>query len=550
MEREEWDFIAVGSGGGALCAAMVLGRAGKRVLVLEKEPLLGGTTALSGGVMWIPNNRFMREEGVPDSREQALAYLDATVGDHPDLPAASRARREAYVDAAPRMVDFLVEQGVTLRRIPSWPDYQDAPGASIPGRTVVSTLYDLNRLGPWKEKLRPGFLPLPANLDEAMQLPLFKRSWQGKKVLLKVVGRTLLSRLRGRHLATAGQALVAQLLRKALDAGAEVRTGTPVEELVEEGGRITGVVARVDGRAVRLRARLGVLLNAGGFARNQAVRDRWLPGTKASWSATAPGDTGEMILEAARHGALLGQLDEFVGNPTTELPGATTPPAMQGDLAKPHSLVVDQSGARFMKEAASYTDICKAILQRNRTVPAIPCYLIMDARYLDTYMLAGTMPGRNKPKTWFEQGVLVAADSLEALAAKLGLPPERLVATVERFNRFCRQGRDEDFGRGSFAYDEWLGDPLHEPSHTLGAVEQPPFFAMRIYPGDVSTHGGVVTDEWGRVVREDGGPIPGLYATGVTCASVFGRASVGAGSNIGPALTWAWRAAHHALGDT
>lgn len=256
---DTFDFVVVGSGGGSMCAALVLRAAGKSVLILEKSGLVGGTTAISGGVMWIPDNRYMKAAGIPDSREQALRYVDAVIGDHPDTPGASRARRHAYVEQAPRMLDFLMEQGIRLRRMPRWPDYYAASGESEPGRAVVSELFDIKQLGEWQDKLRPGFLPLPANLDEAMQLPLMKRSGAAKKVLLRVLGRALADRLRGRKRVTAGQALQGQMLHAALKAGVEIRLNCPVQRLTVEDGRVTGVVAAKDGTPWRVGARLGVL---------------------------------------------------------------------------------------------------------------------------------------------------------------------------------------------------------------------------------------------------------------------------------------------------
>lgn len=544
---ETFDFIVVGSGGGSMCAALVMRDAGKRVLILEKTALLGGTTALSGGVMWIPNNRFMKEAGVNDSRDMALTYMAAVAGDTSDAPAASRERQETYVDKAPEMIDFLVDKGIKLRRIPSWPDYQNAPGNSIPGRTVVSQLYDLKQLGDWTKKLHPGFLPLAANLDEAMQLPTFKRSWSGKKVLAKVIARTVFGKLRGKNLTTAGQALQGQMLESAVKAGVDIRINAGVTKLVVENDRVVGVIVGTGSEEKRIDANLGVLLNAGGFARNQAMIDQYIPGTKASWSSTNPGDTGEMIQESMALGAAIAQMEERVGNPTTELPGGAPNPAMQGDLAKPHSIVVNQRGERFMKEAASYSDICKNILAHNQQTPAMPCWLVLDSQYLEKYMLMGTMPGSKKPQAWYDENVLRKAETLDGLAEKCGLPADTLKSTVERFNGFVRNNKDEDFLRGNYAYDEWLGDPLNEPSHTLGNIEKGPFYAIPIYPGDVSTTGGLLTDARSRVLREDGSPIAGLFATGVTTASVFGRGSVGAGSNIGPSFTWGYVAAKHAL---
>ena len=365
--------------------------------------------------------------------------------------------------------------------------------------------------------------------------------------MARVIGRTIWSKLKGQNLTTAGQALQGQMLGAAIKAGVDIRTNAGVSKLVMENDRVSGVIVGEGSEEKRIDSRLGVLLNAGGFSRNQAMIDQYVPGTKADWSSTNPGDTGEMIQEGMRLGGAIALMDVRVGNPTTVLPGDAPNPAMQGDLANPHSIVVDQGGERFMKEAASYSNICKDILAHNKETPSIPCWLVMDSQYLEKYMLCGTMPGSKKPQEWYDENVLVKAESLDELAGKCKMPADKLKATVERFNGFVRNNKDEDFKRGDFAYDQWLGDSLNEPSPTLGSIEKGPFYAIRIYPGDVSTHGGLVSDVHSRVLREDGSPIAGLYATGVTTAPVFGRGSVGAGSNIGPAFTWGYLAAQHAL---
>ncbi len=546
---ETFDFVVVGSGGGSMCAALVMRAAGKSVLVLEKTAQVGGTTAISGGVMWIPDNRFMRSAGVDDSRDKAVAYLDAVVGDHEDTPGASRERRLAYVQESPMMIDFLVSQGIRLRRIPSWPDYHAAPGESVPGRTVVSELFDINQLGEWKSRLRPGFLPLAANLDEARELPNFRRSWASKKIIARVIGRTIASRVAGKHLVTAGQALQGQMLHAALEAGADIRINAGAKQLVVENGRVTGVAIEKSNAQWRIGARCGVLLNAGGFARNQRMLDSYIPGTSTEWSNTAQGDTGEMIEEGLRIGAAIAQMDERIGSPMALPPGdPPVKPGMQGDMSKPHTIVVDQSGERYMRESCSYMDIARAMRERDRLSPAVPSWMVLDSQYMGTYMLAGTMPGAKKPKPWFEEQFLRRGDTLDELATACSMDPAKLRNSVERFNRFVRKGWDEDFHRGEHAYDQWLGDSLHQPSPTLGSIEKAPFFALPVYPGDVSTFGGLVTDVHARVLREDGSAIPGLYATGTSTASVMGRGSPGAGASIGPSFTWGYVAARHAIG--
>ena len=209
-------------------------------------------------------------------------------------------------------------------------------------------------------------------------------------------------------------------------------------------------------------------------------------------------------------------------------------------------MIVDQTGVRYMREAQSYMQFCQDMLARNKIAPAIPSWLVMDSRFLPKYMVANTFPGRTKPREWFDSGFLVKGETLEDLAGACGMDPVKLRASVERFNGFARAGRDEDFHRGDRAYDRFLGDPAHKPSPTLGTIEQAPFYAYRVYPGDVGTYGGVVTDANARVLREDGSVIPGLYATGISTASVMGRVYPGAGSSVGPSFTWGFVAAKHA----
>lgn len=547
---ETYDFVVVGSGGGSMCSALAMRAAGKSVLIIEKTSLIGGTTARSGGVMWIPNNPFMKRDGVEDSMEKATAYLDSLVGDHNDTPGATRARRQAYLVEGPKMIDFLVKQGIKLTRVPYWPDYNDErPGGSEQGRTVVAELFDVNELGAWKNRLRPNFLTLFATLDEALKLPTFKKTWIGKKTMVKVGLRTVFAKLTGKHYITAGGALQGRMLHAAVNAGVEFRTDSPVRELIEENGAVTGVVSEKDGKSIRVGARLGVLVNAGGFAHNQTMRDQYQPGTSAKWTNTAEGDTGEMILEMMRHGAAIAQMEEMVGNQMSIPPGQENDPikpVVQG-MAAPHAIVVDQSGVRYMNEAGSYMTFCQGMLERNRHVPAIPSWEIFDTQFITDYMLAGTMPGSNKPDRWFKEGFLKKADTLEELATMIDVAPETLRATVDRFNGFVAQNHDDDFNRGDRAYDRWLGDGTHRPNASLGTIDKGPFYAMPVVPGDVGTYGGVVTDPNARVLREDGSVIPGLYATGVSTASVMGRAYPGAGASVGPSFVWGYIAANHAL---
>ena len=548
--EETFDFVVVGSGGGSMCAALVMKTAGEKTLILEKTDLVGGSTAMAGGVMWIPNNGFLKVDGVEDSPEKAATYLDSVVGDAHDAPGAPREKRLAYIDAAPRMVDFLMKQGIRLRRYKGYPDYYDnRPGGMAEGRTVVADLFNVNELGDWKTKLRPNFLELPAALDEVIPAGNFKQTWEGKFNVLKIGMRMITQKLTGKHWVTAGNALQGRMLQAALKAGVSIRTNAPVRQiLTDAAGKVTGVVAHVEGRERRIGARCGVLINAGGFARNQAMRDKYQPGTHASWSNACPGDTGEMIEEAARVGAAIGQMEEMIGCLVSMPPEERRMHAqVQNDITKPHSILVDRSGVRFVNESQSYMELCQEIYERHKTVPAAPGWGIFDSQYIRKYMLAESMPGAKKPKEWFASGFLRQADTIEELAALCGMEPATLRSTIDRFNAFASIGRDEDFHRGEREYDRWLGDLTHKPSPSLGAIAEAPYYAMEIYAGDVGTFGGIVTDSQARALRSDGSVIEGLYATGTSTAAVMGRTYPGAGCSIGPAFTFGFIAANHAI---
>ena len=384
-----------------------------------------------------------------------------------------------------------------------------------------------------------------------LKLRFIKQSWESKKIAATIVLRTIAAKLTGKHYVTAGAALQGRMLQASLKAGVDLRTEAAVTELIVDDGQVKGVVTQKDGRPWRIGTRLGVLVNAGGFAKNQAMRDEYIPGTSTNWSLVAEGDTGEMIREMMRHGAAIGQMEEMVGNQITIPPGmedVAIKPVVQGLTAAPHAILVDQSGARYMNESGSYMAYCRGMLQRNQIVPAVPSWAIMDSQFIAKNMLANTMPGAKKPAKWFESGYLKKADTIEELAALLKIDPAALRATVDRFNGFVTKGHDEDFNRGDRAYDRWLGDKF-APNASLGAIEQGPFYAVEVLPGDVGTYGGVVTDTNARVLREDGSVIKGLYATGISTASSMGRVYPGAGASVGPSFVWGYVAAKHVLSE-
>jgi 3-oxosteroid 1-dehydrogenase len=552
---ETFDWIVVGSGGGSMPSALVMRDAGKTVVILEKTEFVGGTTAKSGGQLWVPGNRYMKAAGIDDSLEDAATYLDHACGDSPDTPGTNPVKRRTYVREATRMVDFLVDRhGLKFERASDyWPDYYDElPGGSKTSRGLVCELFDTSALGGWKDKLRPGFLPVPAKLEEAMKLPYYKKSWEGRRMFAKVALRTAWTRARRKQVVSAGAALQGRMLLATLKAGVDVRTKAGVSELVMENGRVTGVVTTKDGKPWRIGAELGVLVNAGGFGHNQAMRDKYQPGRRSEWSQTPEGDTGDMHIEMERIGGRLAQMDQCVGFQCTLAPGwdkMYVAPGAQGLTGKPHAILVDQSGVRYQNEGGSYELYCENMWIRNETVPAVPSWAIFDTDYIDQYMLSGTMPGRSKPKAWTEEGYLKKADTIAELAGQIGVDAKTLEGTVERWNGFVAKGKDEDFGRGDREYDKWLGDPYHKGANpSLGPIGKAPFYAVEIVPGDVSTYGGVVTDEAGRVLLADGsGPIDGLYATGVSTASTMGGVYPGAGASVGPSMVYGYVAASVAL---
>lgn len=552
---ETYDWVVVGSGAGACVSALVMLRAGKSVLVLEKTSYLGGTTAKSGGVMWMPGNRFMREAGVKDSLEAAETYLDALqVVDGGAAPGTSADKRRAFLVHAPKAVDFLLEQGVALRRGPAfWPDYYDElPGSCKTTRTVVASPFNLKELGDLAAKLRPGFAPFNVLLEEGMEAGHSRTNPKARRIVGRIALRTIRDKLLGRKYTTAGAALQGHLIKAAVAAGAEFRTDSPVEELLVENGRVVGVRVTSEDAVRTIGARLGVLVNAGGFAKNQAMRDTYAPGTKAEWSLAAEGDTGEMIRQMQHAGGALAQMDQVVGYQTTLPPGweqaYVTPPA-QGMTGKPHAILVDQDGERYMNEGGSYELYCENMRKRHQTVPAIPSWAILDAQYVRKYKVGDKFIDKSAPAGWIESGYLHKADTIEQLGASIGADPVRLAQTVDRWNGFVAAGKDEDFHRGDRQYDNcgFVGDPFSEAS-SRGTIAQAPFYAVPVVPGDVSTYGGVVTDSNGQVVDMDGRRIAGLYATGTSAASVMGNVYPGAGSSIGPAVTFGYIAAKHAAG--
>lgn len=540
------DVLIVGSGGAALVAALVIKEHGFEPLIVEKTNAVGGTTAWSGGGLWIPNNPVSRRAGVPDSFEDALRYMNEVIGEVG--PASSPERRRAFLEYGPQMVAFLEGLGFRWRASLGYPDYYpERPGGSTRGRSIEGALFDGRQLGPWLARLNryPGLPAVPLHTNEASKFALVLRTPAGAFTAARVFWRLVSYRLRGREPLTLGASLIGQLLYLCLQRSIPIWLESPLVELLTENGAVVGAVVRHQGRLVRIRARGGVLLAAGGFAHNRAMRERYHPHPiTTEWTSAAPSDTGDAIQAAQAIGAAVDLMDDAWWGPTAILPNGR-PLFLIWERSLPFSLIVDSSGQRFMNESASYVDCGHWQYERHRSVPAIPAWLIIDSKHRRSYPF-GFVPPLVTPRSMTSSRFLVKAASLRELAARCGIDPDGLERTVERFNRMAANGKDEDFHRGDSAYDRFYGDPRVRPNPNLGPLDRPPFYATAVYPGDLGTKGGLLTDEWARVLREDGTPIPGLYAAGNTTASVMGRTYPGPGSTIGPACTFAYIAMIHA----
>jgi 3-oxosteroid 1-dehydrogenase len=539
-----FDFVIVGSGAGALVAAVAARCAGLRPLVVEKTPLVGGSTSLSGGILWLPNNPLLQRAAVPDSREAALTYLANFTRD--DDLISTPARRAAFVDAIPPMIDAMEAQGMLYRHCPGYSDYYDHwPGGHAAGRSIQAELFNLNELGAWKQRFRRSSFAMPLRTSEARQLMLMKRTPGGALMAARLATRVLRDKLIGRTVVGSGGSLQGRMLQIALRLEIDIWTETALHDLDLTAGHVTGVQLNQNGRILHVAAPRGVLIAAGGFARNLAMRQQYHPHpTSTSWTKANPGDTGEVIEIMQRAGAGLGLMDQAWWIPTSIAPGEDPHHAVL-ETSKPFSILVDAAGKRFANESASYMEVGQAMYTRNGTVPCIPAWCIMDARARKFYIWGRTQPGKI-PNRWLESGWMKRADSIIGLAQACGIDPDGLQATVERFNGFCHTGADLDFHRGATAYNRYFGDPTIKPNPNLGPIEQGPFLAIPLVPGDAGTCGGALISEHAQVLRADGSVIDNLYAAGNSTASLSGPYYAGAGLSIGASSVFGYIAARTA----
>ncbi len=553
------DVLVVGAGGAGMVAAIVAHDLGAQTLLIEKSSYFGGTTAMSGGALWVPNHPLMAEHGIQDSPEAALTYLRAiTRGEVEDE------LLQAYVTHAPRMLAYLLEHThYRARPMPHYPDYYpDAPGGLPGGRTLDPEPFAARALGADAARLRP---PHPQEL-------VFGRVMlTAGEAHAAVTGGIRGMFTVGRHIArylftpkgpngrdgrlTLGNALVARLYLSLKERGIPLWLETRLDDLVMEGRRVVGAVITSRGQRLHVRVRRGVILTAGGFARSAQLRARFHPQPSLpEWTAAAETDTGDVLLLAEKVGAATTLLDQAWWNPVTLVPGSPYAWLLVIEKGLPGAILVDRFGERFVNESAPYLDVGRAMYTPDREgKPRVPAFLIMDARNRRRYPCGPLLPARFQP--WWAvparlRDVWIArAATLEELARQVGIDPDGLVNTVTRFNEHARRGEDPDFGRGASVYDRYYADPSVQPNPSLAPLEHPPFYAIRVYPGDLGTKGGMRITPWGQVRHRDGGVIEGLYAAGNSAASPMGPSYPGAGGTLGPAFTFAYLAARHVMGN-
>ncbi len=565
-EVVKWDYsvdvLVVGSGNGALTAALCSYEMGVRdVLVIEKDGRYGGTSAVSGGGVWVPNNRYARAAGAQDSRDEALTYLRHTIPEK-DVPAEML---ECYVEQSPRMVDFLHERThVRYMTLEQYPDYySNQPGSRTGHRSMEPEPFDSSLLGEDYETLTPThhmmhlFGIIPITQVEAHKLTAQLPGWFG--LTLKLVGKYLLDipwRLRSRiaRRITTGSAGIARLRLSMKERNIPLWLNSPLRELIEEDGRVVGAIVEKNGERVRIQARRGVILAAGGFEKNQAMRETWLPApTSTEWSGGVRGNTGDAIVEGQRLGGATRLMNGAWWCTTISVPGEPSPRLSIMEKSYPGSCVVNRKGQRFANESQNYMAFQKQLYSvHSEENPCQPSFHIFDARFRRNYLVGPLLtsqlrPDWTIPRSWFKQGFVGKADSIAELGRQMGIDPEGLEETVRKMNEYARTGKDPDFNRGDAAYDRYYGDPSVTPNPCLGPIDQPPYYAMRIDAGDFGTQGGLVTNVHAQVLKESGEAIPGLYAIG-NCSAAVLPTYPGPGSTLGPAMTFAYQAAKHLSG--
>ncbi|MFF5648596.1 3-oxosteroid 1-dehydrogenase [Streptomyces collinus] len=543
-----YDVVVIGSGAAGMTAALTAARQGLSCVVVEKAPTFGGSAARSGAGIWIPNNSVILAAGVPDTPAKAAAYLAAVVG--PEIPAD---RQRAFLAHGPATISFVMANSpLRFRWMEGYSDYYpELPGGLPNGRSIEPDQLDGNVLGPELAHLNPPYMDVPAGMvvfsADYKWVALAAVNARGAAVAAQCLARGVKAATLGQKPLTMGQALAAGLRAGLRSAGVPVWLNTPLTDLHVENGTVTGAVVTRDGTPGLVRARRGVIVGSGGFEHNAAMRERFQRqpiGT--DWTVGAKENTGDGIRAGERLGAALDLMEDAWWGPAIPIPGR--PYFCLAERTLPGGLLVNGAGRRFVNEAAPYSDVVHTMYDVHDTDPAIPCWLITDQNYRNRYLFKDVLPALPFPDSWYDSGAAHKEWTLDALAASIGVPAAALRTSVNRFNAQARQGEDPDFHRGDSAYDHYYTDPSVLPNSCLAPLWLPPYHAFRIVPGDLGTKGGLRTDARARVLREDGSVIPGLYAAGNASAAVMGHSYAGAGSTIGPAMTFGYIAARDIAG--
>ncbi len=547
----EIDVLVMGSGTG-MAAALAAHEKGLSVLIVEKTALVGGSTARSGGMFWIPGSAVLRNAGAVDSRDKGQSYLESIVGD-----ASPHDRYSAFLQYGPAAVAML--QRMTRLHF-SWareyPDYfAERPGGSALGRSCEANPFDLNLLGKERARFRPSSikmpLPVPITGADYRWINLIKRKpLRALPVALKRLFQGLGGKLIGRHYAGVGQAFAAGLFDATIRAGIPIWTNARVVELCMDDNRVSGAIIEQEGRQHRITARGGVILAAGGYEHNLPMRQQH-QSTRLTEDVSlgAEGNTGDAITLAQKLGADLRHMNQSWWYPAVKSTDGGYPYALLAERSLPGCIIVDQHGKRFLNEAMDYMTFGQIVLQREREgKPVGTMWMIQDQKNRDAYLLAtAVMPGQDLPKAWYDAGIGFKAGTPEELARKTALPESSFAQTIDMFNADARRGRDTAFHRGETAYDRYYGDPTIGPNPNLRPLEGT-LYAIRLVLSDLGTCGGLAADAQARVLRPDGSAIAGLYAIGNTAGNAFGNVYPGAGATIGQGLVFGYIAAQHIAG--
>ncbi len=529
-----------------MTAALKAHHDGLKVLVVEKDAYYGGSTARSGGGIWVPNNYVLQREGIHDDPEKARTYLDAVAGK--EVPDAKKA---SFLFHGPAMLAFLRAhtQHMRFSYARGYADYYpEKPGGLAVGRTIEPLLFNGAELEEDLSLLNPPVVPIPMGLSfnsaEFNRMNMAFRTWKGFGTSAIVTLRAIGARLTGKKMLSLGQALAGRLRMSMKEAGIPLWLNTPMKRLLVEEGKVTGLLVEKDGEEITLHAKRGVLLAAGGFEHNLHMRREFMPAPETTdWTQGSPANTGDGHRAGAEAGAAFSLMDDAWWGPSVRTPGAA-PFFCVAERSQPGSIMINHAGERFTNEAAAYVDVVHEMYRRNAEgIQHIPCFFIMDQRFRNRYLFLGMFPRQPIPKAYYREKIIFKADTVDELARRINIPEENLVNTLRRFNEMARSGKDEDFHRGESAYDRYYGDPRITPNPCLAPIDKPPFYAVEMVPGDLGTKGGLVTDEHARVLRADGSVIEGLYAAGNNSASVMGHSYAGAGATIGPAMTFGYIAA-------